>query len=96
MNIGSEVLGGPIEPQVGCGSFVTGVEPQPCPAPLVSKCLALGQAFHLEFSESMWIKDSHEQWYCLDWNSSPQAEHWGVTMQQEVNSLLAKLLIENP
>lgn len=94
INIGSEVRGGPIVPQVGYGSFVTGVELQSCPSSLVSKCLALGHAYGLEFSESLWLEDGSEQWYCLDWNSFPQAEHWGSTMQQEIPKLLARLLID--
>lgn len=91
---GAEALGGSISPQVGYGSFVTGVEPQSCPSPLIEKCVVLGKAFQVEFAESLWVNDEGGQWYCLDWNSVPQADHWGTTMQQEVPTLLAKLLID--
>ena len=94
ISVGPEVRGGPIEPQIGPGSFVTGVNPQSCPSPLIANCLALGKAFELEFSESLWMKDAFGQWSCLDWNSVPQIHHWSPTMQQEVQPLLAKLLIE--
>ncbi len=90
---GEEALGGPIDPQVGYGSFVTGVEPQACPSSLIKKCVFLGKTFQMEFAESIWVNHEGGQWYCMDWNSSPQAEHWGTTMHQEIPKLLAKLLV---
>ncbi len=92
INVGSEVRGGPIAPQIGYGSFETGVEPQFCPSPLITKYLTLSNAYDLEFSESIWMQDEYEQWFCLDWNCVPQLHHWGPAMQQEVLPLLAHLL----
>ena len=92
VNVGSEVRGGSIAPQVGPGSFRSGVEAHQCPPELYSNCRLLSQAFELEFSESLWIHDKDGQWHCMDWNSFPRFEHWGNTLRQEVPQLIAWFL----